>query len=186
MRKRYDLTMILEFHPVTAERWGDFEQLFESKGGPHNCWCMAWRINENEKILAGKTGKKASIGNRVEHCIPIGLLAYFDSKPIAWCSIAPRDTFKPLGGDESKDGVWSLTCFFIARLYRNMGVMSRILAAAVDYAKDNGALYVEAYPVAPDSPSYRFMGFVPTFEKAGFRFVKSAGSRRNVMILALT
>ena len=67
-----------------------------------------------------------------------------------------------------------------------MGVTSQILAAALDYAKDNGAHYVEAYPVAPDSPSYRFMGFVPTFEKAGFRFVESAGSRRNVMILALT
>lgn len=175
--------MILDFHPVTADRWDDFEQLFECKGGPHNCWCMAWRTNENQKTLAGK---KASIENRVERGVPIGLLAYTDSKPIAWCSIAPRDTYKSLGGDDTKDNVWSLTCFYISRLFRNMGVTSRLLAAAVDYAKDNGARYVEAYPVAPDSPSYRFMGFVPTFEKAGFRFVKSAGSRRNVMILALT
>jgi hypothetical protein len=29
------------------------------------------------------------------------------------------------------------------------------------------------------------MGFVPTFEKAGFEFVKPAGSRRKVMLLKL-
>jgi hypothetical protein len=40
---------------------------------------------------------------------------------------------------------------------------------------------VEAYPVDADSPSYRFMGFVAPFEKAGFREVGRAGTRRHVM-----
>jgi hypothetical protein len=44
-----------------------------------------------------------------------------------------------------------------------------------------GAKYLEAYPVKPDSPSYRFMGFIQTFEKAAFSFVKKAGTRRHVM-----
>ncbi|MBE9099842.1 GNAT family N-acetyltransferase [Vacuolonema iberomarrocanum] len=178
--------MKLDFHPVTADRWGDFAQLFESKGGPHNCWCMVWRNNENRKTIPGKVGKKSSMKNRVDQGIPVGLLAYSDNEPIAWCSIAPRDTYKSLGGDETKDCVWSLACFFIKRTFRNMGITSQLLTAAIDYAKENGAQYVEAYPVAPDSPSYRFMGFVSTFEKAGFQFVKSAGSRRNVMLLPLT
>ncbi|MCG8651480.1 MAG: GNAT family N-acetyltransferase [Pirellulales bacterium] len=178
--------MKLDFHPVIAERWADFEQLFESQGGPHYCWCMLWRPNENKKTMPGKPGKKASMKNRVDAGIPIGLLAYSDNEPIAWCSIAPRDTYRSLGGDETKDDVWSLACFFIKRSFRKMGVTTRLLAAAVDYAKENGAQYVEAYPVAPDSPSYRFMGVVPIFEEAGFQFVKSAGARRNVMVLSLT
>jgi hypothetical protein len=33
-----------------------------------------------------------------------------------------------------------------------------------------------------DSPGYRFMGFIKTFEKAGFNFVKKAGTRRNLMV----
>lgn len=90
------------------------------------------------------------------------------------------------GGDETKQGVWSLACFFVKREFRKIGLTSRLLGAAMDYAKDNGAQYVEAYPVAPDSPSYRFMGFVPTFEKAGFQFDTTAGTRRNVMVLRLT
>lgn len=44
---------------------------------------------------------------------------------------------------------------------------------------------MEAYPVEPDSPSYRFMGFKQTFEKAKFNFIKKAGKRRNVMLLVL-
>jgi hypothetical protein len=39
--------------------------------------------------------------------------------------------------------------------------------------------------VAPDSPSYRFMGFVGAFEAAGFTEIEMAGSRRHVMRLAL-
>ena len=177
--------MVLEFHNVTKDRWNDFEELFECKGGPHNCWCMAWRTNENKKSVPGKSGKKLSIKRRVDEGVPVGMLAYFDNAPIAWCSIAPRDTYRPLGGDDSLDNVWSLTCFFVKREFRNEGIASELLNAAVKNAKENGAKYVEAYPVAPDSPSYRFMGFKPMFEKAGFQFVKMAGTRRNVMLREL-
>jgi hypothetical protein len=53
------------------------------------------------------------------------------------------------------------------------------------YAGKNGAKYLEAYPVETDSPSYRFMGFIKTFEKADFNFVKMGGTRRHVMICKL-
>jgi hypothetical protein len=45
----------------------------------------------------------------------------------------------------------------------------------------SGARYVEAYPVEPDSPSYRFMGFKTTFEKAGV-IEKKTGSELVGMI----
>ena len=53
-------------------------------------------------------------------------------------------------------------------------------------ARAKGATVVEAYPVAPDSPSYRFMGFVPVFEAAGFREVGRAGIRGHVMRLGVS
>jgi hypothetical protein len=40
---------------------------------------------------------------------------------------------------------------------------------------------VEGYPVAPDSRSYRFMGFLPLFRHAGFVKVGTVGTRRTVM-----
>ena len=61
----------------------------------------------------------------------------------------------------------------------------RLIAAAVEHARRMGAAVVEAYPVEPDSPSYRFMGLVGTFEAIGFIPVGRAGTRRHVMRLAL-
>lgn len=170
---------------VDQTTWDDFESLFESKGGPSYCWCMVWREIEKGKSRSSKSDKKEALKNCVDHNIPVGLLAYKDSEPIAWCSIAPRDTYRSLGGDETKEDVWSLVCFFIKKEYRRQHMSVELITAALKYAKRNGAKYVEAYPVKTDSPSYRFMGFVKTFEKAGFSFVKKAGTRRHVMTCKL-
>jgi len=59
------------------------------------------------------------------------------------------------------------------------------LAGLRPYAREHGATSLEAYPVDPDSPSYRFGGFVPFFLAAGFREVGRAGTRRHVMRLDL-
>lgn len=115
--------------------------------------------------------------------------AYFDGEPAAWCSVAPRPTYKKLGGavyEGVSDGeVWSIVCFFVKRAARGNGIFDMLLTAAVDYARENGAEVVEGYPVDPDSPSFRFMGFVSAFEAAGFEHVGMAGSRRHVVSLRL-
>lgn len=65
------------------------------------------------------------------------------------------------------------------------GNHAKLIAAAIAHARSHGAVAVEAYPVALDSPSYRFMGYIPAFERAGFREVGRAGTRRHVMRLGL-
>lgn len=173
------------FHEVDRGRWPDFERLFESKGGPKYCWCMAWRTNAEEAKRA-EGNKKAMMAERVAEGVSVGILGYLDGEPIAWCSVAPRSTHCRLVEYESSDeGVWSVTCFFVVRRLRGQGIVRRILGAAVEHARSRGAAVVEAYPVEPDSPSYRFMGFVPVFEKAGFREVGRAGARRHVMRLPI-
>jgi GNAT superfamily N-acetyltransferase len=175
----------LTYKPVTRENWHDLELLFESKGGPHYCWCMPWREMEQGKSRNSKSDKKEALKNSVNDNIPVGLLAYDDSNPIAWCSIAPRDTYRALGGDETIENVWSLVCFFIKKEYRGRHLTELLINEAVNYAKRNGAKYLEAYPVDPHSPSYRYMGYKSTFERMGFTFKHMAGKRRNVMLLDL-
>ena len=51
------------------------------------------------------------------------------------------------------------------------------------HAAARGATVVEAYPVASDSPSYRYMGFTSMYRAAGFEEVGLAGTRRHVMRL---
>jgi hypothetical protein len=64
--------------------------------------------------------------------------------------------------------------------------MNQLIQAAIDHSRQQGAAVIEAYPVDPDSPSYRFMGFVPLFRALGFVEVGIAGSRRHVMRLMLS
>lgn len=60
------------------------------------------------------------------------------------------------------------------------------LESAIAQAGRLGARIVEAYPVNPESPSYRFMGFVCLFERAGFEKVGTASTQRHVMCLKLS
>ena len=173
----------LTFKPFNENRWKDFETLFKSKGAPSYCWCMVWRMTKEELKQNTSANRKKFIRKRVASKIPIGLLGYDGDQPVAWCSIAPRETYQRLGGDERLHNVWSIACFFVKREYRDQGLVHLLIEQAKKYAKKHGARYLEAYPVVPNSPSYRFMGFVETFEKAGFTFVKKAGTRRNVMVI---
>lgn len=183
MRKPAMSDTELTFAPVDQSNWTDLETLFEQRGGPHHCWCMAWRPMP-AKDRRDKAAKKRELRSVVAEGIPIGLLAYAHGAPVGWCSVAPRQTFRPLRGgpgEESADDTWSITCFYISRSFRGTGVADRLIATAIAYARSNGARLVEAYPVARDSPSYRFMGFPDQFERAGFTVTGTAGLRRKVM-----
>lgn len=174
----------LAFHEVDQSRWPDFERLFESRGSPKACWCMVWRATPQEAKRTDGASRKAAMSRRITAGVPVGLLGYIGEEPIAWCSVAPRSTYRRLVDDGSSDeGIWSIACFFVVRQLRGQGVTQRIIKAAIEHARSHGASIVEAYPVDPDSPSYRFMGFVPVFEKAGFFEVGRAGTRRHIMRL---
>jgi GNAT superfamily N-acetyltransferase len=168
--------------PVSQENWSDLEALFEGRGGPKYCWCMAWRPME-ERTSADNAARKRALHERVLKSTPIGLLGYADGEPVAWCSVAPRESFVRLSPeqDDSEEGIWSVTCFYVRRDCRKKGVSGRMLDEAMKLAGMHGAKAVEAYPVDRDSPSYRFMGFVPLFDTRSFRHLGRAGSRRHVM-----
>jgi GNAT superfamily N-acetyltransferase len=161
----------------------DLERLFEARGGPKNCWCMVWRATPAEAKQTDNPSRKAALKRRVEADTPIGLVGYLDGEPVAWCSIAPRETYRRLGGleDEREENVWAVVCFYVVNRLRGLGLSATLIEAAVEHAKQHGATVVEAYPVDPDSPSYRFMGFVASFKAAGFTEVGRAGKRRHVM-----
>ena len=122
----------ITFHEVDASRWDDLERLFESRGGPKYCWCMVWRAGA--KTAKGPE-RKAAMKRYVCDGVPIGLLGYASGEPVAWCSIAPRTTYRDLGGPtdvgERPEDVWSLACFFIRRALRGKGLTKRTIVAAV-------------------------------------------------------
>jgi len=104
---------------------------------------------------------------------------------VAWCSVAPFDAhltkLRKVAEGEETACIWSVTCFFVRRDLRGQGLTKQLLAAAVKLARKHKAKLVEGYGVKPESPSYRYMGFVPMFKEAGFEEVRREGTRRHVM-----
>jgi GNAT superfamily N-acetyltransferase len=174
----------LRFAEVTPATRADFERLFEAKGGPSYCWCMAWR-EIDDRQHASNADRKAGMMGRIEAGTPVGILAYADGEPVGWCSVAPRESYLKLSKrqDDAEEGIWSIACFYVPRRMRRDGLASALLDAAVEHAFKKGAKAVEAYPVDETSPSYRFMGFRRMYEPLGFRATGTAGTRRTIMRL---
>ena len=181
----------MKFLPVTPDRWPDLEQLFESRGGPKHCWCMVFRPMTTADRRAGAHAKKQVLAQTIAANTPVGILAYEGDEPIAWCSIAPLDTYTNLRtrtyapSENEPEAVWSIACFYIRSAFRRQGMTPQLINAAIEYARDNGAKTIEAYPVDYDSPSYSYMGRIGTFERLGFEEIAMAGTRRHIMRLRL-
>lgn len=150
---------------------------------------MVFRPMSSTFRRAGSPAKKQALAETVASNIPVGILAYDGEEPVAWCSIAPLETYTNLrtrsyvsDGSDTED-VWSIACFYIKSAFRRQGMTTPLITAAIEYAKANGAKVVEAYPVDYDSPSYSYMGRIGTFERLGFKEIAMAGTRRHIMRL---
>ncbi len=163
--------------PLTAKRWHDLERLFGAKGGCGGCWCMSWRTTRQAFMKNKGAGNKAALSRRVSSGKSPGLLLYVGTDPVGWCSLGPREDFPALARSRvwapvDEKPVWSISCFFIQRPYRNRGLSVALLKGAMDYARKQGAKVLEGYPLdlrgqrLPDA--FVWTGLVGSFERAGF------------------
>jgi len=183
-------TTQLQFHPVTPDRWKDFEKLFGPNGACAGCWCMWWRLPRAEFTQKHYAGNKRAIKKIITTGQEPGMLAYADGEPIGWCAIAPREVYPSLDRSNvlqrvDDQPVWSVTCFYIARGYRKHGVTALLLQAAIQFARQHGAKIVEGYPIdaggEKKSTTSVFTGVASTFAQAGFVEVARRSPTRPIM-----
>ena len=180
----------LTFKPVTLNEWPDLQLLFGPNGADGGCWCMWWRIKRSEFDRShGEANRRAMEAIIRSGRVP-GLLAYLDTEPIGWCSVAPREDFpvldrSPVLKRVDDQPVWSIVCFYIAGQYRRCGLTGLLIEAAVDYARSRGAAIIEAYPVDPGTdrfdPGSSFTGTTGTFRRLGFKEAARRSTRRAVL-----
>ncbi len=185
-----------EFHarPLTADTWPDLEQLFGLPGGSivRGCWCMHYRKTGQASGSAGAASKLA-LCDLVNRGIVPGLIGYFRGSPAGWISLGPREEYlrlrrSPIMKPVDDIKVWSVVCSYVAKPYRGLGLQQQMLAAAVGFARDNGATVLEAYPVDKAERShddFMFFGSRSLYERAGFREVVRRSPTRVVMRRAL-
>jgi predicted GNAT family acetyltransferase len=192
--------MTLRIEPLIPELWPQFERLFGPQGACYGCWCTAFRLEP--KVRQSLTGdeKKAVMRKRIETGPPPGLLGFDEDVPVSWVQVGPRrdvprwntdrTVSRPLdGGDESDPAVWAISCFFTTAKRRGHGYSHAMVAAAISYAREQGARLLEACPMdeAKRSKSIGlFVGSTRVFEAAGFQKVAERKTGRPLMRLLLS
>jgi GNAT superfamily N-acetyltransferase len=182
--------LTLSFHPLTPERWDDFEELFGPRGACGGCWCMYWRLQRPAFEKGKGAGNRRAMKELAKEGTEPGLLAYAGDRAVGWCSVAPREEFVRLGTSRilkpvDDVPVWSVSCLFIARDHRNRGVSVALLKAAIDFVRARGGKVVEGYPVEPKKaempPAFAWTGIASAYLRAGFREHRRGSATRPIM-----
>lgn len=179
----------------------DLDTIYGSRGAVSKCRCQWFKLEKKESFGdIGKAGlrerqlKQADCGNP-DSPTTSGLVGYLDDEPVAWVAVEPRPNYPgmlrayrvPWDGrneDKTDPSVWAITCLYTRAGYRGRGISKLMATAAVDFARDNGAAAVEAYPITEGALSYeRRAGTPATFGAAGLHEVHQPSKRRMVMRL---
>lgn len=186
----------LSTRPLTPSDWPIIERLFGPNGACGGCWCMLWRAKQGGKAFETSKGgpNKRAFKRLVAGGQVFGALAFHEDEPVGWCSVGPRRDFPGLLRSrvlqtDWRDTSWSVTCFYIPTRWRHHGVAGALLREAVNIARDNGAVELEAYPVTPSKSggheipgAFAWTGVQRLFEKLNFRPLAREGQTRVVFV----
>ena len=178
--------------PLTDRTWGDLETLAGRSGSTvlRSCWCLFYRTTGDFGLtLASGPEHREGLRDIVDDRVAPGLVGYLDGEPAGWISLGPRGDYPRLAGSRitrpvDEKPVWSVVCSFVGKDFRGQGVQRRLLAAALDFARDHGVRTLEAYPVDKPTRSDNgamWWGSRTLYERAGFREVERRSATRVVM-----
>ncbi len=185
-----------DIRPLTTETWDAFAALAEKHNGVWGgCWCT-WFHADVDAEDRDTDGKRA-LGHRefkrrmVEQGVAHAALVFDGEQAIAWCEYGtPAELPRIYHRKEYNAGLvelphYRITCFFIDRDHRRVGVAQEALDGAVGLIAAAGGGLVDSYPHDLQgkrmSSSFLHNGTRTMFEKAGFDFERPLGKSRCVM-----
>ena len=182
-----------QFHPISPQRLPDLAAFSQCHGKFRYCSCMRWRMTSADFRRSTKEERVSALENLVRTGAPVGILAYHQGEPVAWCSVAPRESYAALERYRALPAHRRRR----RRLVRDLFLRRSPLPPPgpdLRAAQGRGRLRPtpttrpssKAIPSPPDSPSYTYMGAPETFRRAGFIDVTPAGQARRVMRLTVT
>lgn len=195
---RYVRAMTITIVPATAERFDDAEHAFSGGGDGVSCQCQWWTLTNTQFQASDRDEREQMLRAQVTAEPSPALIAYVDGEAAGWVRVGPRTTqprlsrtrdFAATSEPWDDPSVWAVTCFVVRKEHRGKGLNSRLLDAAIDHARANGARIVEAYPndtsATQRSANELYRGILSVFESAGFREIARPKPERVIVQLDL-
>ena len=121
--------MALTVRPLTPERFGDLEAIFNAKGCSvaRGCWCMYYRVSGKGHLTrpgeAQPASSKRALRKLAAQDPPPGLIGYRGDTPVGWISLGPREDYaklarSPVMKPVDEQPVWSIVCFVVPSEFR--------------------------------------------------------------------
>jgi len=199
----------LIIRPGNQVPWSDLQAVFGDRDSGR-CNCQRFKTRGWFWEQATDEQRRANLRDQANCDDPTattttGLVAYLPAsgesgerdEPVGWVAVEPRTEYPRLLGlptvwkgrpaeDKQDDSVWSVTCFVVRKGYRKRGITYALAAAAVEYAKANGARALEGYamltqPGKEITWGELHVGARQVFAEAGFTEVSRPSVRRAVM-----
>jgi GNAT superfamily N-acetyltransferase len=178
--------------PLGPETWDAFARLAEKHNGVWGgCFCTWFHPRRKDEGLLdvepGRPYKELLVREGRAHAA----LVFDGDAAIAWCQFGTPEELPNIyhrkeydaGLVEAPD--YRVTCFFVDRDYRRTGVAAVALQGALELIARAGGGVVEGYP--QDTPgkktsaSFLYSSTRSMFEKAGFTYERSKGTKNCVM-----
>ena len=198
----------LDIVPANQASWADLRSVFGTTECGR-CYCQRFKTRgwfwgqATDEQRRESLRAQANCGDPSDTAMTTGLVAYLTApdadarEPVGYVAVEPRTEYPRLlglptvwkgrpGEDKHDDSVWAVTCFVVRRGYRGRGITYALAAAAVGYARENGARALEGYamltqPGREITWGELHVGARQVFAEAGFAEVSRPSVRRAVM-----
>jgi GNAT superfamily N-acetyltransferase len=193
--------MDLTIFPANQASWADLQAIFGTTDYPSKCYCQHFKTRDCHWSSLTDEDRRHHLREQTncddpEASSTSGLVAYLDREPVGWVAVEPRTAYPRLPRvrtvwsgrheDQADDNVWAVTCFVVRKGYRKRGITYALAAAAVGYAREQGARALEGYSMITEPGKEitwgeLYVGARQVFADAGFKEVSHPSPRRVVM-----
>lgn len=173
---------------ATPEHARGLCELFERSATP--CHCRYWHFVGDTNAWLARSAHEPEV-NAAEMTAALsarspemrGAVAILGDRVAGWIKVAPAESLSKLYGQRvyrrlpcfsgPREGVHAISCLLVDPEMRRRGLGHRLLRAAIDLARADGARAIEAFPRRGDSLREDEIGTGPfsVFESAGFAVV---------------
>jgi GNAT superfamily N-acetyltransferase len=191
----------LTIFPANQASWADLQAIFGTTDYPSKCYCQHFKTRDCHWSSLTDEDRRSRLREQTNCDDPqasstSGLVAYLDQEPVGWVAVEPRTAYPRLPRvrtvwsgrheDKADDNVWAVTCFVVRKGYRKRGITYALAAAAVGYARQQGARALEGYSMITEPGKEitwgeLYVGARQVYADAGFKEVSHPSPRRVVM-----